>query len=340
MAALGGASPLETYPVVAVGGSAGAIGALCTLLQGVPRDFPAAICVSIHVPANYAGSALPSILTRATGRPASHVTSPLEVVPGSIFVAPPDFHLVVEAGYARPDHGPRVNRQRPSVDVMFRSLARAYGRRAAAIVLSGNLDDGTAGSAAIRAARGLVVVQDPADAPFPSMPKSAIRHVATDIVAAARDLGPKLTMALEERMNVWRQEPEPLDRPPAEVGEQSAVGQIRCPECSGPLQEEERDGVTTYACHVGHSFAPEVLAAAQSDQVESALWSAVSVVEEQAALTGRLAARAREQQRWLSAARFEERAREASRQAALIRQLLEHPRERPAEARGAGDVPA
>lgn len=304
----------EQFPVIAVGGSAGSLDALGKFLRDLPDGLPAALCVALHVPP-YSKSAVPNILSRISGLPADHVNGPMALCPGRVYVAPPDFHMVFEDSVVRPDHGPRVNRHRPSIDVMLRSAARNYGARAVGVILSGNLDDGTAGLAAIQAAGGLTAVQDPADAEFPSMPANAMRAVSVDVVAPAAELGKGLVAALSEQTR-------PQMKPPG-AHEASSDMNLRCPDCNGPLVEQHQDGVTTFACRVGHEYSFDRLAIAQSEAVEWALWSAVSILEEQATLTERLAERAREQARAIGEAHFRERSRTARGHARVIRDLLE-----------------
>ncbi|MDP9364956.1 MAG: chemotaxis protein CheB, partial [Chloroflexota bacterium] len=177
--------------IVVVGASAGGVEALVNLVRGIPANLPVAVFVVLHVPAN-ATSLLPQILTRAGLLPAAHATDGAPIVHGQIVVAPPDHHLLIERDGIRLSRGPRENRSRPAVDPLFRSAARAFGPRAVGVVLSGSLDDGTSGLAAIKARGGVGIVQDPAEAVFPSMPLSAIEHVAVDHRLPASQIGPLL----------------------------------------------------------------------------------------------------------------------------------------------------
>src|SRR4029078_1878243 len=147
----------------------------------LPADFPAAICVVMHTAPQSPG-VLHEILTRAG---TLHAVSPTDgdaLVPGRVYVAPPDYHLLLEPGRVRVTKGPRENLFRPAIDPLFRSAAQVYGPAAIGVVLSGNLDDGTAGLWAIKRLGGTAVVQDPDDALFDGMPRSAIERVAIDHV--------------------------------------------------------------------------------------------------------------------------------------------------------------
>jgi two-component system, chemotaxis family, protein-glutamate methylesterase/glutaminase len=174
--------------VVAVGASAGGVEALRALVAGLPPDYPGALLVVLHVPRD-GPSALPAILDRSGPLPAATATDGETLRPGRIYVAPNDHHLLVLDGRLRLTRGPAENGHRPAIDPLFRSVARAYGRRAIGVVLSGSRDDGAAGLATIAARGGAAVVQDPADALYPWMPRAAIAHMQTDTIAAAAKLG-------------------------------------------------------------------------------------------------------------------------------------------------------
>jgi two-component system, chemotaxis family, protein-glutamate methylesterase/glutaminase len=150
-----------------------------------------------HFPA-HSISALPSILARAAELPVRTARDREPVTPGIIYVGRPDRHLLLLPGVVRLGRGPREHGNRPALDPLFRSAARSYGSRVIGVILSGTLDDGTAGLHAIKSAGGLAVVQDPEQATYPGMPKSAIEHVEVDHVAAAAELGPLLARLTRE----------------------------------------------------------------------------------------------------------------------------------------------
>jgi len=167
------------HDIIVVGASAGGVDALTQLVRGLPADLPAAVFVVVHVPA-HGPSVLPRILSRSGPLPATHPQDGQAIRTGRIYVAPPDYHLLVKNGYVRLTRGPRENKHRPSVDSLFRTAARTYGPRVVGVVLSGVLDDGTAGLAAIKLAGGIAAVQHPDDALYPGMPQSALNNVAVD----------------------------------------------------------------------------------------------------------------------------------------------------------------
>ncbi|HEX8803610.1 MAG TPA: chemotaxis protein CheB, partial [Acidimicrobiales bacterium] len=178
-----GPSPTGELDVdlVVVGGSAGGIDALQRLLQALPDDLGAAVVVALHRPANRT-SALVPVLRRCTGLPLEGAADGAQLRRGEVVVAPPDEHVVVVGAGIHLSRGARINGHRPSIDPLFESAARAFGPRVLGVLLSGALDDGVAGLAAIRAAGGTTAVQAPAEAAFPGMPTAAIDAGVVDHV--------------------------------------------------------------------------------------------------------------------------------------------------------------
>lgn len=200
--------------VVAVGASAGGVEALRALVAELPPDFPAAILVVLHIPRD-APSALPAILTRSGQLPARQAVDGEPVRPGRIYVATNDRHLLLLDGRLRLSRGPAENNHRPAVDPLFRSVARAAGRRAVGVVLSGSRDDGAAGLASIAAAGGVAVVQKPSDALHPGMPEAALAAVAPDHSLPAAELGGLLARIFAMDVSSPRRLP---DDPPRDAG--------------------------------------------------------------------------------------------------------------------------
>jgi tetratricopeptide (TPR) repeat protein len=184
--------------IVVVGASAGGMGALERLVAGLPKDFPAAMFVVWHLSPGVR-SVLPQVLKRAGPLPAAHPDDGDRIEPGRIYVAPNDHHLLLEKGYVRVAKGPKENRFRPAVDPLFRSAAYIYGPRVIGVVLTGALDDGTAGLWAIKLRGGTAIVQDPEDAMHRSMPLHALDNVEVDYTVPATEIGPLLGRLVREQ---------------------------------------------------------------------------------------------------------------------------------------------
>ena len=167
------------HDIIVIGASAGGLKALGAIVGSLPTDIDAAIFIVQHLPADKP-SILPKILEEVGSLPASHPSDGEQIQKGRIYVAPPDYHLLVNQGSMRLVHGPKENRFRPAIDTLFRSAARAYGSRVVGVVLAGYLDDGTVGLQAVKKRGGVAIVQDPKEAEYPSMPKSALRYVKVD----------------------------------------------------------------------------------------------------------------------------------------------------------------
>ena len=177
---------LAHFAIMVIGASVGGVEALKTLVSDLPRDIPAALVVVQHIGRN--PSQLPELLARAGSLPAGHAGQGEVVRPGRIYVAPPDHHLLLMDGFTRLTRGPRENWARPAIDPLFRSAADIHGPRVIGVVLTGALNDGTAGLHAVRAAGGIAVVQHPADAACAEMPVSALQHAGADYCVPLRDM--------------------------------------------------------------------------------------------------------------------------------------------------------
>ena len=421
-------APPTTHDIVVIGASAGGVDALRAVVASLPDDYTGSVFVVLHIPPSVP-SVLPSILARSSRLLCVSATDDAPIRPGTVYVAPPNFHMVLEPGRVRLVPGPRENSHRPAIDPLFRSAVAAYGARVAGVVLTGNLDDGTRGLLAITQQGGLAIVQSPEDADFPGMPLSAIANVPVHHVLPAASIGallatvaPRLPSAsaapnratpISPSMSddptprvasTSPLEPELLAVPPAANGvpvnavpvnavpvnavpvnavpvnavpvnavpvpgasanggpangggtaglaprpverfiERAAdlqtgigivdggarineslggtVSAFTCPECHGALWEL-RDGVLLrYRCRVGHSYTDQGLVDNKARAVEDALWTALTALEESAAIAARVAQRAIEQGRPRSATTFRERAEYLEQRGALLRDVL------------------
>jgi two-component system chemotaxis response regulator CheB len=317
--------------IIVIGASAGGVETLGRLVERLPAHLKAALFVTVHFP-NYGTSALPKILNRKGLLSAKHPENGELITPGHIYVAPPGQHLSILDNAVRLSRGPRENGHRPSIDVLFQTAARTHKDRVIGIVLSGTLDDGTAGLMTIKAMGGLAIVQDPEEATYVGMPQSAIDHVAVDYVLTVEKIAACLIQLVktpkDEVVTVTSDLPSEVDwvtqdKTSRERGEHpGAPSPLTCPDCGGVLWELRQNDLIRYRCHIGHVYSEDGIVAQQADDVERALWSAVRALEEKAALARRMAVNAREQQRLKSEAGFLARAREAEDNAALVRQVI------------------
>jgi two-component system chemotaxis response regulator CheB len=316
---------------VFIGGSAGAIEALAELLAGLPQELAAPILVVLHVGRNGA-SVLPSILDRVG---TLHAITPVDgesLTDGVVYVAPRRKHMLVDGHRVRLNEGPTEHGLRPAIDPLFRSAARAYGPRGVGVVLSGMLDDGTAGLREIRARGGWTLVQAPDEAGFPGMPESAIANVAIDYVLPVAQLAGKvaeLVSSAIQRSGDGVPSPLPAAEPLADVlGAPDPPGmrtEITCPQCGGVLWEEVEDRITIYRCRAGHVYSPDSLLAVQGEGLDSAIWRPIRMLQERGALLRRLAERATSQGRERSARYFSDEAEDALRRAAEMRRAVTDP---------------
>lgn len=320
--------------IIVIGASAGGVQALCTVIEDLPPNLPAAIFVVLHIaPDGY--SALPAILTRSGRLPATHPADGETIRPGRIYVAPPDRHLAIKNSHVHLSRNASENGYRPAVDVLFRTAARSYGPRVTGVVLTGNLDDGTAGLAAIKKCGGVAVVQDPQDADYPGMPTSAIANVDVDHVVPLANIGDLLDSLLyeprpEDGGICDEVEEEPDDMGVSEYPQGSAAGEpsgLTCPECGGALFERPGERPLHFRCRTGHAYSPESLLSKQFHSLEGSLWAALRALEENAVLSRRLEQRSREHGNLFSSARYEKRATEAEKHAEALRKILVEDRE-------------
>ena len=263
-------------------------------VAGLPAGLEACVLVTLHI-GPQAHSRLPQILTRSGPLPAEHARDGAPLHAGTILVAPPDRHLLMVDGHARLSAGPRINRHRPAVDAMFASAARWGGPRVVAAVLSGTMDDGAVGAALVAGAGGRVLAQEPSEAAFSSMPRSAIAAVPALRTAPARELGALAQHCLSRVITLPNTEADmPVDHDPGRdpgflLPGETRLTRLACPDCGGGLAEVEVGEVRYFHCHVGHQFSPQGLEAAQRETAETKLWAALAALEEHAVMARRLA---------------------------------------------------
>jgi two-component system, chemotaxis family, protein-glutamate methylesterase/glutaminase len=322
-----------TRDIVVVGASAGGVEALQKVVAEVPADLRAAVFVVLHVNAE-GTSALPAILRRAGPLPAHHAINGESISYGRIYVAPPDYHMLLRDGVVRVVHGPRENQSRPAVDPLFRSAAIAYGERVIGVVLSGARDDGAAGLQSVKSRGGLAIIQDADDALVPGMPRSALEYVSADHICPAAKVGaligaltaeqvtdrvPPPSIRMVDEANIAVLDPGTMED---DDKYESQPSPFTCRECHGTLWELADGARFRYRCRVGHAYSADSMVVEQEQSTERALWAALRSLEERAALSRRLSRHARGRAHDDVARRFDERAAEAESHALSVRRLL------------------
>ncbi|WP_207540530.1 chemotaxis protein CheB [Sabulicella rubraurantiaca] len=321
---------METRDLVLVGASAGGVPALTLLCAELPTDLPAAVLVVQHI-APSARSLLPAILSRAGTLPAVHATEGMRIRHGQVYVAPPDLHMLVapDGRHLLVRHGPIENRTRPAVDALFRSAAIAAGHRSIGVVLTGMLDDGTAGMVALKGAGSINVVQAPEDAQWPDMPRSALEGDTPDHCVPLAEIAPLLarltrlpageprepSVRLRLEASIAAKESFAMSEEATPIGQPSALS---CPQCGGVLNEIEEGRITRFRCQIGHAYSPLALAASQEEGLEHALSIAVRTHRERHVLFRRMERSARARGLTSTAERWARLAEEAEASAKLI----------------------
>lgn len=323
-----GDSQGEVRDIVVVGGSAGALDSLRTILRGLNANLPAALLVVLHIGE---GSQLARVLAHGASLPVTAARSAERIRPGHVYVAVPGCHLLLHDHHTLLRRGPRENLARPAVDSLFRSAAASLGGRVVGVLLSGGLSDGAAGLRAIKRCGGLTIVQDPADATVPDMPRNALRYVDVDHTAKAADLAGLLNrlsgspagttpeIPLDIRLETAIAAQELTDMTADDV--LGTPSRLTCPTCSGALWEIEDGSLLRFRCHVGHAFGAEDLQKSQSDEVERLLDMLLRTHQERAALTERMADHAHAGKRHLLADQLRARAQDYGKDVELLRKL-------------------
>jgi two-component system chemotaxis response regulator CheB len=277
--------------IITIGTSAGGVKALTNIVEQLPDDLNTAIFIVLHI-SPHQRSNLPEILTRAGNLTAAHAKDGEPIQHGRIYVAPPDRHLLLEPGQVRVTKGPKENRFRPAIDPLFRSAAYAYGPGVIGVVLTGALDDGTAGLWAIKDRGGIAVVQDPDDAEQRSMPWTALNNVEVDYCLPVRDIakvlvtltqgsiGPERGSLVSDKLGIETKISLGDDSADLDVTQLGKRSEFTCPECHGTLTEIINGKLQRYRCHTGHAFSDASLLAELTDSVEQSLWTSIRAIEE------------------------------------------------------------
>ncbi|QNA87752.1 chemotaxis protein CheB [Massilia sp. Dwa41.01b] len=319
--------------IVVIGASAGGVEALRTLFAGLPTDLSASFFVVLHL-SPHSPSQLDRILQKTTSMHVAFARDRQPIVPNTVYIAPPDRHLMIEGDQVRVTRGPRECRSRPAVDVLFRSAALAFGPRVIGVILTGSLDDGTAGLWQIKDRKGLVFVQEPDQAAHRSMPDSAIEHVEVDCLGSIERLSaeiaqettrePELPQVGQPRHAQQVENAVALEGKGMYAGVMNLgkVSQYTCPECHGVLVQIEEGKLVRFRCHTGHAYSFKSLLVEVNEAIDSSLWSTVRAIEERILVLKQLAEIAEEAGRTTDASRLRAKAAEAEEKCAPLRELV------------------
>jgi two-component system chemotaxis response regulator CheB len=277
-------------PIVVIGTSAGGLAALARLVAQFTKQDNFAVFIVIHLSQESIGAYLVNHLQAKTAFTCKLAEKGDAIHAQTIYIAPPNHHLLIKPGEIMLGHGPKENRWRPSIDVMFRSAAVAYGHWVTGVVLTGLLDDGTSGMWAIKESGGTCVVQQPEDAEYPDMPNSVLRNMEVDYIVSLDEMGAAIRTAAQKRRTSKIQVPRHVvaeakiaENMAISVNDVSALGEqtiFTCPDCGGNLWEITENNLRRYRCYTGHVYTQQELLAQQSESQENSLWVAVRIMEE------------------------------------------------------------
>lgn len=322
---------MSNHDIIAIGGSTGALDTLKCIFADFPADLPAAVLVVTHISSD-GRNMLAAILDAAGPLTVKTATEGDVIENGHAYTAPADHHLLIDNGIIRLGHGPRENMARPAIDPLFRSAALSYGPRVVGVVLTGLLDDGAAGLAAIKRCGGITVVQDPADAEADSMPLSALSACDIDYRAPTGKMAHLLAQLAKEpappapsvARDIALEVQIAAGRPstPEEVAQIATPVALSCPSCGGVLSQIAEPARLRFRCQIGHAYTADVLDKEQEAAVAEAIVVALRVLEERHTLLIKMAADAKRRNQSSSAGQYEERAVDYRQKADMLRKAI------------------
>jgi len=277
--------------IVVIGTSAGGLNALTQLIGQLQANFPAPVLVVQHISSDATGNVLLESLTKFSELKCTHAKNGAKLMPGHLYLAPSDHHLMVDS-----DHeilvtkGAQENRSRPAIDPLFRSAAVEFGNKAIAILLTGYLDDGTAGMKVIQRCGGICIIQDPADADYPDMPQNALNQLSPDYCLPIIEMGGLLYQLMNRKISKEKDIPKDIlieakiaKRVLSDLPSVNALGEqvpFNCPGCGGVLWMIDKGASMRYRCHTGHAYTAAALLAEQTMKIEETMWVALRMFEE------------------------------------------------------------
>ncbi len=288
--------------IIVIGTSAGGLNALKLLINQLGKDFPVPVLVVQHISPDATGNVLLDALNKFNTLTCIHATDGDKLKPGHLYLAPSDHHLMVDNKHkVLVTKGAQENRSRPAINPLFRSAAVAFGNGVISILLTGYLDDGTAGMKVIKRCGGICIVQDPKDADYPFMPSNALAQVKIDHCLPISEMGELLYKLISQKLE--KKIPVPNDilieakiaeRVLSDLASVNTLGDqvpFNCPGCGGVLWEIDKDPDMRFRCHTGHAYTAASLLAEQTRKMEETMWTALRMFEERKNLLTEMAHR-------------------------------------------------
>lgn len=282
-----------------IGSSAGGLEALDVLIRQLQADSHTSIFIVQHMAPENTGAAILHRLKKYKNFRCDLATNGERLAPGRIYVGPSDYHLLVKKDHVLVTKGARENRYRPGIDPLFRSAAVTHGPHVIGVLLSGMLDDGTAGLTAIKKCGGVTIVQDPKEAAYPEMPQSALNNLNVDYCLPVAEMGKVLDRLVHRHPRDANAIPEDVrteaviaERVLSDVKQVGRLGEqvpYNCPNCGGVLWEMKASKAQRYRCHTGHSFTAAALLTSQTEKIEETLWVSLRMFEERKNLLNNMA---------------------------------------------------
>ena len=331
---------MAEHNIIVIGASAGGYEPLKTIAAGLPKGLDASVFVVWHMSPDVRGI-LPQVMNKNGAFYAAHAVDMEPIEPGRIYVAPPDRHLLVEEDHVRVTRGPKENRFRPAVDPLFRSAAYFYTSNVIGVILSGALDDGTSGLWTVKHRGGIAIVQSPLEAEVRSMPDNALREVEADYIVQAAEMPELFARLIREKKarsrpvsgsNGKGKEDDLLKREINVAMEDRALEEnifafgeltpFTCPDCHGVLARLKDGKLNRFRCHTGHAFSPDTLLNSVTEIVEQSLWDAVRGIDETIMMLNEMGDHFADHNQPTVAAKYFQKAREASERADIVRSAI------------------
>lgn len=322
---------------IVIGASAGGYEVLKNIVAELPADLAVPVFVVLHIPA-YETSVLPEILDQVGPLPALHPEDGISVQAGVVYVAPPDHHLLVDDGHVAVKRGPKENGFRPSIDALFRSAAYSFGPGAIGVVLSGALNDGSSGLWSIKRLGGIAIVQDPREAQFPSMPRSALEYIEADYKVRSNEIAPLLAQLAQEQPDQETMIGNGVDNDISRIAKEVQIAAgvnlpektmldlgeftpFTCPECRGTLVRIQEGGLVRFRCHTGHGFTSDALLEGLTESIGELIWQVTRGFQEASMLLEHIGEHMREKGQSAQAEAFLAKAREFNQRASRFQKI-------------------